>query len=188
MKEVIEKESDSSNYLGLSAGSTMIGVPTVSTEPHSDSMFGINHRTSSDIDDNQDNKEDDVTTVNEYDYKEEISIATTSDSGDDIIPHNNKKKAKKNSTTNPATVATLVINCALAYEQCRNSKAALLAMGIGLTDLAIDTNAEPYLSSKNRRSFVPSKQELIYEIHRRAIAIGLTGKLLPKADNWYNTK
>jgi hypothetical protein len=61
-------------------------------------------------------------------------------------------------------------------------------MEICLTDLAIDTNAEPYLSSKNRRSFVPSKQELIYEIQRRAIAFGLTGKLLPKADNWCNTK
>jgi hypothetical protein len=98
MKEVIEKESDSSNYLGLSAGSTMISVPTVSTEPHSDSMFGINHQTSSDIDDNQDNKEDNVTTVNEDNYKDEISIATTSDSGNFFIRYA-RRVLNRNSTS-----------------------------------------------------------------------------------------
>jgi hypothetical protein len=57
-------------------------------------------------------------------------------------------------------------------------------MAIGVKDVSLDYNNEPYKSLKNHRSFVPSAKDLCAEIHHRALVMGY--RKLPKPNNWTN--
>jgi hypothetical protein len=95
-----------------------------------------------------------------------------------------KKKKDKKAATNPAPK---LVTCCETYVNSGNHKAILLAMGIGMQH-SLDTNEEPYLSSNNRCSFIPTAKVLTKEIQRQAVSLGMMGKLLPKPTNWVKQK
>jgi hypothetical protein len=165
----------------------MIGVPTVATADETMDL-GLNHQSSSDFDYVASDADDDV----DDDLEEVVVVDNHPDDDDtnnnreDGTNNNNKikKKRKEKATNNPVTI---LVTCREAYVNSGNHKAVLLAMGIGIGH-CIDTNEEPYLSSNNRCSFMPTAKKLTLEIQRRAVSFGMSGKLLPKPTNWVNSK
>jgi hypothetical protein len=171
-------DNDSSNFLGCSASSTMAGIPKVSTATTAHyTLLGQNHRSSSDNDETE--PEEDYFSSDEEDDDNIEALAEEDDDG--ISTHNNNwqiTKPKNKSQKNNALLA--LTTCAETYEASSNNKAVLIAMGIGLKDLRVDINEEPY-KSRNRQSFAPTLKKLNGEIQRRTIANCLPG-------NWDNNK
>jgi hypothetical protein len=131
------------DYLGASAGCMMAGIPTAAESDTQRNILGVNHLSSSD---------------HEGEYSEVVAEEDDDDNNDDVTPTTNNDNHKKISkrimnkssktTTNPVP---LLVTFEEAYEQSGNSKAVLLSMGIGIKDLSVDMNEEPYKSSKNSR-------------------------------------
>ena len=79
--------------------------------------------------------------------------------------------------------------CKLHYEQANGSKRVLFSMCTGLLASDEDPNArkldnfnvDPYISSKNRKSFNPTRRDLIDEVYRR---VRVFGHAAVRADNW----
>jgi hypothetical protein len=151
--------------------STFPFLPNVSTATTVHyTLLSQDHHSSSDNDETEP-EEDYLSSDEEEDDDAIESLAEEDDDG--ISTHNSNRqitKPKNKSQKNNPVLA--LATCAEAYKASGNNKAILIAMGIGLKDLCVDINKEPY-KSRNRQSFVPTSKELIGEIQHRASANGV---------------
>jgi hypothetical protein len=136
----------------------MIGIPNAATKrDYNLNMLGTNHHSFSDLEDEDTSKEDDnEPNVAVDDIIDDIADTDTPNKNNTV----SKKKKKEKKTTNLANETNVITSCAEAYFSGGNDKAILVAMAIGLDDPVIDTDDEPYKSSRSRSSFVPSANHL----------------------------
>ena len=79
------------------------------------------------------------------------------------------------------------------YERSNGAKSLLMSMCIGLSSsdteerVLGDVTVEPFLSSKQKRQFIPKKSELVKEVERRFDLKLDDGEKKPRAGNWSNT-
>jgi hypothetical protein len=99
----------------------------------------------------------------------------------DDIPSEHKKKRSKKSTSTIGYTNQPVVSCIESYVGHFNSKNWLLAMGIGVTGVNVDTNTSPYAASKKKKTFVPTSKEMQGEVIRRAVSLGLP---TPRPRGW----
>jgi hypothetical protein len=139
----------------------MVGISIVAGESDSHlNTLSVHHQSSSDNDDEL-LAEEDVDKV-------DLVIASTCDADDDDTTttniNNSKNTMKKKKSKKSTREVPYFVTCAENYEKNGYSKFVLLAMAAGVKDVGLDTNEEPYKTSKSRRSFVPSAKDLCAEI------------------------
>jgi hypothetical protein len=125
-----------------------------------------------------DNSDIDWGNNNEDEYENQEAIM---DDTDDPEPHKPKKKRAKRGSTTKEVIHLPVVSCKQSYISHCNSKQWLLAMGIGVAGVNVDTNSSPYATSKIRKSFLPTSKEMQGEIIRRANSIGGS---MPRPKGW----